>query len=252
MSRCRLPQASRQQQGFSLLELSLCLVVVGLLGVLVSNAYGTAANDQAHQQARAAGAQLQQAVLTFSLRQRRLPCPDSSGDGREGDANGNCPAGLVLGRVPYLSLGLSLPVPAQRGLLGVYRSAAVDLAQNVERSGDAPTSPRYHSLGDLMLGLVLAAAQPVTQAAPFLTGNDAEAGAQDCAGRHLSNPAFVLVLPASDRNASGQGFEGPHADLLAGQTCVISPGRASDLGYDDVVLAQSLHSLMGWLAPYNH
>lgn len=252
MNRRHAAPASARQRGFSLLELSLCLVMMGLLGVLVSGAYGSAAGDQARQQAQAAGVQLQQAVLAFSLRQRRLPCPDSSGDGREGDAGGHCPAGLVLGRVPYLSLGLSLPVPAQRGLLGVYRTAAVDLAQHVERSGDAPTSPSFHNLGDLMQGLALAAAQPVTPAAPFLTGNGAEAGAVDCGGRRLSNPAFVLVLPAGDRGGIGAGFEGPHADLLTGQTCVISPGRASDLDYDDVVLAQSLHSLMGWLAPYNH
>lgn len=240
------------QAGFSLLELTLTLVVMGLVGALIAGAYGRSGSAVDRGKAQASVTTLRQAVLAFTLANRRLPCPDGVGTGWEGDAAGTCAAGLNLGFVPYLSLGLSQPSDPQRGLLGVYRSAVVDLAVPTERSGDSAASPTFQGLGDLLRGLTLAAAQPVSTGLPYLTGNNAQQGAVACAARVLSNPAFVIVLPVADRVGNGNPFEGPHAGLLTGQRCVVSPGRASDFDFDDVVVAESLHTLMGWLAPYNY
>lgn len=241
---------SRRSAGFTLLELSMSLAVMGVIGVLVANAYSGSGSGVERTRELAEAEQVRQAVRAFTLANKRLPCPDAltSGLGWE-----NCTAGLVMGYVPYQALGLTQPPANRRGLYGVYRNAGAnaDLAVAAERSvpADTQSEPGFRDIADLMIGIANGSAQTLSTTQPYLTGNGAQAGEVNCATVQLSNPAFVVVLPTSDQR--GAPFDAPHDALLTGARCVVSPGRASSFGFDDVVVAESFHTLMGWLAPYN-
>ena len=86
---------------------------------------------------------------------------------------------------------------------------------------------------------------------PFLTGRGSAADPESCS-HIVANPAFALIAPVADRDDVGSthpGFDGLNramADTSA--HCIAAPGRAMDATYDDVVLAESASTLLGWLA----
>lgn len=114
-------QARRRSAGFSVVELTVALAVVGVAGLaawqLLPASRGVAEGDQPRQRLR----QAQDAVEGFALRSARLPCPAPvAGDGRE-----VCGANM-LGELPWRTLGLPRADAPLR--YGVYRTSAVDLA----------------------------------------------------------------------------------------------------------------------------
>lgn len=240
------------QRGFSLVELGVVLLAMGLLGWAVAGTYGNAATLRDRDRAVQTAESLRDALRAFALRNGRLPCPDATGAGWEGDAAGACADGVEAGWLPYRALGLDVPVDALHAAYGVYRNKAAtggdaDLAVATERTGDAPGTPGYRNARDLMAGLAIAGNQAVSTAHARLTGNDGTEGAVDCAANVRSNPAFFIVLPLDDRDGNGSRFEPPHA---AGTLCAHAPGTALRLDRDDVVAAESLAALTGWLGAH--
>jgi len=117
------------QRGYSLLELALVVVVMGIIAALAVSITPRVAD--LFQQRSKAGvlAVMDQALSGYALAHSRLPCPDNDGDGME-----DC-AGPAVGEIPYLSLGLSEPVQNRRGLglrYMVYRKADALLAQDAD------------------------------------------------------------------------------------------------------------------------
>lgn len=251
---CRLRTAAgvdrSRQVGFSLIELALALLVLGALGVLLSGAYRGLQASQTLAAARADGEAARQALHAFLIAHRRLPCPDGSGDGREGDAGGACPAGLMVGWLPDQTLGLP-PRPGARPLYGVYRhpDAGIDLTRPGQTPAAGSGSYEHDGLAAIQRQLVEAATQPVSAARIHLTGDQGVLGAADCAGNVVANPAVLVLLPASDRDADGDPFDGVHAGYATTPgRCFAAPTLPFDHRYDDVLVADSPHTLLGWLA----
>lgn len=244
------------QRGWSVLEMATVLAVVGLLAwgglTVLESGQARQDRDQALQQAEA----WRDRLRTFALNNRRLPCPDLTGQGWEGDAAGSCGA-AVTGWLPYRALGVDLPAEGLRAAYAVFRApnTAVseqdaDLAVQRERTGDAQGSIAYQDVFDLVRGLnnatALAAAQPsgVLTSQPYLTGNGGQAGPIDCAGQPRDNFAFRLLLPLKDRDGDGSRFDGGHA---LQRLCSEAPDAAMLNDQDDVVLAEGFLALAGWL-----
>lgn len=260
MERMRPTSARRRQTGFSLVELAVSLAVITLLTWAVSNAYGSGSRQQERNRALAEGENLRQAIRAFALRNHRLPCPDATGSGWEGDATGTCQAGVETGWVPYRSLGMDPPAPALTAAYGVYRNAAAqyqgnavnaDLAVSMERTGAAAGAASYQDVHDLLLGLSYAAAQTPAAGHLYLTGDNGQSGAIDCNGNKVAIPAYVLVFPLSDRNGDGSRFDGVQAGLPANGLCIQSAGTAQTTDDDDVVVSEGLATLMGWLSAHS-
>lgn len=95
----RMPAA--RQPGFSLVELTVVLVILGIIGVLLVRWIGMDAADRTQAAQRDLLQRADDALLGFAAIQSRLPCPDADGDGRE-----DCAGSLAVGALPYVTLGL--------------------------------------------------------------------------------------------------------------------------------------------------
>ncbi len=248
--RKRVTFSLRYAAGVTLVELAVVISIIGLLGVTVSAGYTDFAQVRAAASAKADAEVARQALRAFLLRNKRLPCPDlsSHGDaGREASAT-QCPVGAQVGWLPYESLGLTRPDRAGRLRYAVSRSATADLVHPVASS----TVVDLDGTARLRATLVAAARLPQSIDRPFLTGPGAPGAPEDCITVQ-SNPAFVLIAPASDRDAAGgataAGFDGVNLPMaVSNRTCIASPSRPADARYDDVVVAESATALLGWLA----
>ncbi|WP_083489999.1 type II secretion system protein [Stenotrophomonas daejeonensis] len=246
---CRRPG---QQGGFSLLELAVVVAILGVLTMTALSAFENLEQVRRHNAARAHAEAARQALHTFALRNKRLPCPNLSDNGDTGfeGNNGSCNANANVGWLPYASLGLDMPVRAERLRYGVHRGTTdTDLVAPRRESSDQPDLERTGGFAAALARIASAAAS--TNQPHYLLG-----GTPDCstneASTTLINPAFVLVAPVDDRDgasATPTGFDGQAHHAFAGSsgTCVTPPDYPGDAGYDDVVVAESATTLLGWL-----
>ncbi|WP_321899823.1 hypothetical protein [Paraburkholderia heleia] len=195
----RLPHLGRRREGgFSMLELALVLLVAGVLtagGVALMSS----ANNQSQSAAQIATANsVKAAILEFVLAQRRLPCP-ADGDGQE-----DCSSGHLSGTVPYLALGMTVPVassanPPLRYAVMRFPGSA-DLTNPISTAG--PFESTIASAGvvtdgsfELVSALRWAAMQPLTTGQPYVTTAGAGCGSA------ASDVAFALsYAPSGDGN----------------------------------------------------
>jgi len=235
--------------GFTLLEMSVSVTVIGLLAAIASTAYSGMADVRARSRAHAEADTARHAIRTFMLQHKRLPCPDpsSGGDGAREPA-GACPGGLQVGWLPYESIGLARPEPARRMRYAVSRGTGADL---VVPTGSAADGVDIDGIGRLQDALIAAAQAPAGTARPFVTGKGTAADAESCA-HVVANPAFAIIAPVADRDDAGGShprFDGINQAMADSDAlCIAAPGRAMDAGYDDVVVAESASALLGWLA----
>ncbi len=236
----------RRSGGFTLVELAVVLGVLGVLALTMTSALDSATQARQHNAARAQAESARLALRAFALRNRRLPCPDTSARGDSGReaAGGACAAGANVGWLPYEALGLDVPERGARLRYGVRRGTA-DLVAPGQAGADAPD---FDGTGGLVAALARAATTS-TAAQPHHYAVD-PAG-PSCAVGTLVNPAFVIVAPATDRDGNGgdaPNFDGLHAAFAAGTSlCVAAPDQPTTPTFDDVVVAESPAALLGWL-----
>ena len=246
--------ASRWQSGFSLLEVTISMVVIGLLAGASLGVWRPASERLDELRAESFLKVVQQAVIRFAQTSFRLPCPDTTGNGYE-----NCGAGKT-GRVPYYTLGMELGGNVanvgnsyENLLYGVYRAANADLAQLIERTGDIrdPETSEVVApdINDFRQALMTAAASNTVATEVHVTGDGSTTGAENCASNRVANLAFVLISAgARDRDGDNNGFDGLNANWSAnggGSLCASSPLLRQSANYDDIVAAVSFQSLLG-------
>ncbi|MGC9386903.1 MAG: hypothetical protein ACP5D0_08155 [Hydrogenovibrio sp.] len=90
--------------GFSLVELALVLLVVGLMMMGAVSMLQEQRERVRYTDSSAALAQTKQALLSFVVVNGFLPCPDTDGDGVENRASGVCSS--AFGQVPFRTIGL--------------------------------------------------------------------------------------------------------------------------------------------------
>jgi type II secretory pathway pseudopilin PulG len=234
-------------------ELAVALAIVGLLAWQGVGALEATQAQRARAQAKQEVATMRDRLRTFALQNKRLPCPDQTGSGWEGDATGAC-GSAVTGWLPYRTLGLDLPSQALRMAYAVYRvpnaadpSADADLALALERTGNAPGEAAYQDVHDLIRALQNGANQTdaaVVPTQPYVTGNGGATGVIDCVGNRVANVAFRLIVPLDDLSQDGNRFDGVN-DRLA--VCSQGPDAARKVANDDVVLTEGFSALAGWL-----
>jgi prepilin-type N-terminal cleavage/methylation domain-containing protein len=230
-------------RGYTLIELALAMVVLGLVMVVVWR-FGVTANQRMVEiEAPPALAAADQALIGYAAVQSRLPCPDTTGDGRE-----DC-AGNPVGRLPVVTLGL-VRSDLANVRYGVFRAAqALTEAGQPRQDADLAASPAKDRFAPL-----IATAYPVVVLTPSpllgnvngidfcaalrsggaLPANNARLHIQDGAGTMIKNVAYALALPgALDADNNGSGFDAPNASA----TGFASPARPIGTAYDDGVLA---------------
>lgn len=241
----------RRQRGFSLVELSVSLVVMGILGLLLWRWILAAQEPITAQKIQQQLTEAQAAVEGFVLANHRLPCPAVAAIGTEACGN---PAAVAL---PWRTLGVS---SAMGGLhYGVNRGGGADLAV-------LPAATIAPDLNIDFLSVPLATA-PVTNASATvaITAADEVSTLITAASSRRSqvngldwcrvlrtnaaNPAAPGILQAGNAANSlpvayilvhpGQNaqFDGNNALGVGGSFKYDLPGREQDEQYDDVARA---------------
>lgn len=231
----------RQQRGYSLIEVS---VVVGVLGVLTFAVTSGMENMQKFREHRIASADAESArnaIRAFVLSNKRLPCPAASDSYREADF----PCSRDAGWLPYESLGLQPPPQRTRMKYGIYLSAAANLAAPTPQASDGLDPERT---GGLLVALSAAARANGSTSSPHYSVAGDQATTIGCPGGAVVNPAFVIIAPASDLAGNSNYFESPHDRFGSGSKCVTSPAHRVNAGMDDIVVAESANSLLGWFS----
>lgn len=251
MIRFQLDTASPlAQTGFSLVEMSVVLVVIGLLSWAAFSGYETVVAQQAYARGKEEAVHLQSMVRSFALRHGRLPCPAANPDGYETLTADVCADGVNLGWFPYVSVGLELPEDSLLARYSVFRAGNAtaaddaDLAVVKERTADAVGAASYQDVGDLIVALNNAAGLPFSAARTYLTGDAGATGAIDCAVNQMTAAAYWVVVPLQDRDNDAHRLDTPHA---LNSVCAASPAAPLRINSDDVVMADSPTQLAGWL-----
>lgn len=99
----------RIQHGFSLVEVAIVLVIIGVLLAGITGPLSTWRDHAAYKQTELYLEQSRKALLTFAAVKGYLPCPDTDGDGDEDRTLNHCDSDH--GTLPWLDLGLEKETP---------------------------------------------------------------------------------------------------------------------------------------------
>lgn len=257
---------SRQKQrGFSLIEIALVLVIVGLaLGGIMS-----ALGPQLEQRKYAAGQEqlkaVTEALYGFAVLNGRLPCPavvaaDNGSEQRTSVATGQC-ANNGQGFLPAATLGLPGLAPFGSPTGGLLIDAwgyplRYAVAQHVDGANRVLT--KDNGIKDAKAG---GATSATLDASPLRVCSAWVASTTACsASQELAKPAFVVFSTGSNGNISGGidetknlnkviGLPAPPAAGLPNDMVYVSHAKSETAGntFDDLFYWQSVSSLIGRL-----
>lgn len=246
---------SHRQSGFSLIELSLTIVVFGIILAVVS--YLILAMNNTVSGSKAAKTQdstlismnyndggqatLKKALLFYIKNNSRLPCPDVNNDGLE-----DCDIANHVGNLPYRDLGYSAPVVDSRNnpvRYGVYRNvnptAADDADLTVNQDRFAPTFPGDPPGNDPAVVPTTANIIDFCKALEnsWATGlNDANLVHTTDTANNPNNVAYVLAVGGqNDADSNGSFFDGINNTGLGFE----NSAKLETGTYDDLVSTES-------------
>jgi len=216
--------------GFTLVEMAVSLTIIGVLSVMGMHLMKTAGNSSAQLNTKAKIKMAKTYLQTYALKNNRLPCPDTDGDGLE-----EAVCAVQTGWLPYTTIGISNVSNNQEGELskiryGVFRNGVpLDLAeypnpQNIDDLNNLST--RFNQkLRDITL-----IPNPDNQHPYVSLNQNAAAG---CDERVLMNPAFVISLQIDRKTNRPQ----------ANDNCFFS----DQISYPAEIVAVTSAELLGWL-----
>jgi prepilin-type N-terminal cleavage/methylation domain-containing protein len=189
---------SRPERGFTLLELSIVLIVLALLGGGLLNALGAYRQIAYEQEARRQLDEAREALIAYAIANGRLPCPaapgiatEHAGAGTEDRPNAGANCTRDHGVLPWSTLGLRETDPWGRRL--TYHASPLftgpitgeaHAAFTLETTGTAAIRASTTASNDLASGLAavivlhgangLGGVLPSGQTIPGAQGNEAE------------------------------------------------------------------------------
>ena len=257
-----------KSKGFTLIELALVLLIIGIVISTAQSFYRDTIKTSEFAKINSQLESINQALIIFAMKNNRLPCADTDGNGYESSGTGtpNCGTGanFQTGAVPYKTLEMNQMGNAQSQLTkrniiyGVYRNtnatAANDanLARVLERTGDLPGSQYYQNNFDLIKALSNAQDAAKNNSFVYSTGVVTN---ENCSTFNSSNIAYVLASAGvDDMDNDGNAFDGVNKNLRldgSGTNCFASSSKRKNNQYDDVVLVMNFQSLIGRLNKIN-
>lgn len=242
-----------KQQGFSLIEMAISMVVFGLFLAVISYLvfgmnkalHGTTGGRAADKSMITSGfgdgsqATIKKTLLFFVKNNHRLPCPDMSNNGQE-----DCATTNQVGSLPYLALGYATPVVDSRNnaiRYGVYRNSTNDADLTVNKNRFAPLIPADPPGGTVVT--------PSTANTPdfckalenaWETGSNSTTYVHTTDGTNVRNAAYILAAGGQrDADNNGAFFDGVNG---GGINFELS-SRVETGQYDDLVGTQSFLDL---------
>ncbi|MDR1274917.1 MAG: type II secretion system GspH family protein [Candidatus Accumulibacter sp.] len=125
-------------RGFSLVEMSVSLVVVGILGFMLWKFLPQFRSIDETRPVEAQIALADEAIVGFIMANHRLPCPDTDGDGKEDLSAPSAPCPAARGGLPVHTLGLSLP---SRLNYGAYQDGSSERSLTMAAERHTPVLP---------------------------------------------------------------------------------------------------------------
>lgn len=209
-----------RQRGFSLLELALVLVIVGVLLGGAIQPWRQHRQSVQWQKQQALLQQAQRHLLAFALARGRLPCPDSDGDGRENNGNGHCEA-TPIGFAPSAAQRrrvVSGLLPGRDLGLPVFDAVGQPLRYSVSLAfADAASSP---DPADFPLGSTSACPLPRESLLPRPSFSLCSRGGLrvlDAGGLEIANdlPFVILATAGSERGPEeAENLDGDRSFVL--------------------------------------
>ncbi|MEW5889541.1 MAG: type II secretion system protein [Pseudomonadota bacterium] len=237
-----------RQRGFSLIEIGVALIVVGLLTTAVVAYLRSAGQERVALAERDLLADVQRTLVGWVHARHRLPCPDADGDGQE-----DCAGAAQAGSLPWRTLGLP-DAAAGRLRYGVYRRPDavnswqdLDLAQAHDRLRPLVTQGTPPAGLEMLIGNANLLDFCYALDAAGRAGDPAGALAvQDGATRRPM--AFVVAAPGLlDADGDGDPFDGRQHTAGAADPTFDAANRARSDTYDDKVLAMDFGALFARL-----
>lgn len=183
------------QRGNLLLELGLTLVVVGTLAAAIIGGFSSIEQARATAEQNAQLELAKQSLKAFVLKANRLPCPDLTGTGWEGDAAGGCADSVRVGRLPYISL--NMPIPGN-GYFLKYGVSRISPSSDLVKSGQPPNS--IASPSAFVAAALAASLSPAGTSEPYIAGTGDDGRLSNCENAS-STPAYALML-VTEKTAS--------------------------------------------------
>ena len=228
-------------KGFTLLELSIYLIVIGIMTVALSGSFSQLQDAGNRDKTKIILKKSEIAITNFALGNNRLPCPDTNSDGRE-----DCGAGSI-GKIPFQTIELGGQALDANGMpitYSVYRNSSsnADLGTLIELKN---AINGLNILDKLDFCEALSNGQNATKNMNLLSvSTNTLASATSCQNGSFINIAFIL--------ASGGNEDADHATPLNRfdqenstnpALCFASPQKAISAQYDDLMTSISFSKL---------
>jgi len=247
---------SKKQGGFSLVELAVVLVIIGLLTTGGMMSLSSQRNTVKYSDSTKILNQAKKALLNYVMVNQYLPCPDTNNNGQENrQGNGTCTQ--VKGNLPYLTIGLR-KIDAQDAFHHNLIYAVNTETTTLSKIKDKTKSASYFCNGTCSGGTALPVFNldtPPSDANGVGTGNYDICKALDAsctASSALEAKNLVAVLVAKNKRGNPLGYpcsslSGSEAENCDNDTFFQKGGYVTkpntDIHYDDMVLGISGYEL---------
>jgi len=234
---------SPDQQGFSLVELSIVLVIIGLLVGTAVAPLSSSIKQARYKRTDAQLTNIREALLGYLISTGRLPCPIPLSENQSGVDSSSIVCSMQYGALPASTLGLLGERSEQGALLDAWgHEYLYSVTQADHDEHGTVGSPDWLTVGEL-------AAEGTENLFAELQLCRALAD-NNCSQKNLIANQIVWVVYSRGESDAAQGLETENADK---DTVFAISGYSSnkEQAFDDQVIWASRSELVYWLLKAN-